>query len=347
MVVDELFNDYIVKDGQVQPLFAQYCDGRITKCSGLSQWGTVSDANSGLGPINILKKYYGNNINIIYNASVEDNIMSFPGFDVELGTSGNFVKMLKIQLNRIGQNYPAIPVIKNDSVYFTVDMVDAVKKFQEVFNLKVTGVVDKSTWYKIKYIYNAVKKISDIYSEGISIEEASLVFSKKLVLGDKGNFIRALNYYLNTIAYFDDDIPYLELSGDEFTDDTLEMVIAFQNKYNISSTGEVNQETWKVLREKYKEIINNLDDQYVTYLDEFFPGRYLSRGMKGKDVLNLQKFLYIICKNKGDIPGVEVSSEFDRLTEDSVKYIQNKYGLLVNGVVGPSTWYRIVELSKE
>ena len=58
MVVDELFNDYIVKDGQVQPLFAQYCDGRITKCSGLSQWGTVSDANSGLGPINILKKYY-------------------------------------------------------------------------------------------------------------------------------------------------------------------------------------------------------------------------------------------------------------------------------------------------
>ena len=134
---------------------------------------------------------------------------------------------------------------------------------------------------------------------------------------------------------------------DEFTDDTLEMVIAFQNKYNISSTGEVNQETWKVLREKYKEIINNLDDQYVTYLDEFFPGRYLSRGMKGRDVLNLQKFLYIICKNKGDIPGVEVSSEFDRLTEESVKYIQNKYGLLVNGVVGPSTWYRIVELSKE
>lgn len=347
IVVDELFNDYIVKDGQVQPLFAQYCDGRITKCSGLSQWGTVSDANSGLGPINILKKYYGNNINIIYNASVEDNIMSFPGFNVELGTSGNFVKMLKVQLNRIGQNYPAIPVIKNDSVYFTVDMVDAVKKFQEVFNLKVNGIVDKSTWYKIKYIYNAVKKISDIYSEGISIDEASLVFSKKLVLGDKGKFIRALNYYLNTIAYFDDDIPFFNLSGDLFTEDTLEMVISFQNKYNISSTGEVNQETWKLLREKYRDIINNLDDQYVTYLDEFFPGRYLSRGMKGKDVLNLQKFLYIICKNRGDIPGVEVSSEFDRLTEDSVKFIQEKYGLLVNGVVGPSTWYKIVELSKE
>ena len=347
LVVDELFNDYIVKDGQIQPLFAQYCDGRISKCNGLSQWGTVSDANSGLGPINILKKYYGNNINIIYNASVEDNILSYPGFDVELGTSGNFIKTLKIQLNRIGQNYPAIPVIKNDSVYFTVDMVDAVKKFQEIFNLKVTGVVDKSTWYKIKYIYNAVKKISDIYSEGISIDEASLVFSKKLKLGDSGRFVRAVNYYLNTIAYFDDDIPYLELSGDDYTEDTQEMVIAFQNKYNLLADGVVDQETWRVLRKIYKEVISNLDDEYVTYLDEFFSGRYLSRGMKGRDVLALQKYLYIICKNEGEIPGVEVSGEFDRLTEDSVKYLQKKYGFEVNGVVGPSIWYKIVELSKK
>ena len=103
----------------------------------------------------------------------------------------------------------------------------------------------------------------------------------------------------------------------------------------------------KLANDSVKKIINNLDDQYVTYLDEFFPGRYLSRGMKGRDVLNLQKFLYIICKNMGDIPGVVVSSEFDRLTEDSIKYIQNKYGFEANGVVGPSTWYKIVELSKE
>ena len=345
-VVDELFNDYIVKNGQVQPYFAMYCDGKKVTCEGLSQWGTVELANQGKGPLEILRNYY-NNISLVYNAEVSDNIRTYPLFPVELGTSGDFVRMINIQLNRIGQNYPAIPVIKNDSVYFTVDMVDAVKKFQEIFNLKVNGIVDKATWYKIKYIYNAVKKISDIYSEGISIDEASLVFSKKLKLGDSGRFVRAVNYYLNTIAYFDDDIPYLELSGDDYTEDTQEMVIVFQNKYNLLADGVVDQETWRVLRKIYKEVISNLDDEYVTYLDEFFSGRYLSRGMKGRDVLALQKYLYIICKNEGEIPGVEVSGEFDRLTEDSVKYLQKKYGFEVNGVVGPSIWYKIVELSKK
>ena len=194
-VVDDLFNDYIVKEGQVQPLFAQYCDGRVTKCEGLSQWGTVSLANQGKSPLDILKYYYGDNINLIFDAPVDSNILTYPGFPVELGTSGDFVRMIKIQLNRIGQNYPAIPVIRDDSVYFTVETENAVRKFQEIFSLPVTGIVDKSTWYKIKYLYNAVKKISDIYSEGISIDEASLVYNQRLVFGDEGFYVRALNYY--------------------------------------------------------------------------------------------------------------------------------------------------------
>ena len=294
-VVDDLFNDYIVKDEQVQPLFAQYCDGRVTTCDGLSQWGTVSLANQGKGPVEILKNYYGNDINIIYNAPVENNILTYPGFIVGPGTAGDFVRMIKIQLNRIGQNYPAIPVIRDDSVYYTVELENAVRKFQEIFNLDVTGSVDKSTWYKIKYLYNAVKKISDIYSEGISLDEASLVYKQKLMIGDEGFYVRALNYYLNVISYFDDDLPFLDLKGEKFTEDTKEVVIAFQNKYRLTSDGEVGQVTWRFLRDVYRQIIRNLDDEYLIYLDEFFPQVYLSRGMSGKDVLNLQKFLYIIC----------------------------------------------------
>ena len=97
-VVDDLFNDYVVKEGQVQPLFAQYCDGRVTKCEGLSQWGTVSLANQGKSPLDILKYYYGDNINLIFDAPVDSNILTYPGFSVELGTSGDFVRMIKIQL---------------------------------------------------------------------------------------------------------------------------------------------------------------------------------------------------------------------------------------------------------
>lgn len=345
-VVDEFFNDYLIKDEQVQPFFAMYCDGRKVTCDGLSQWGTVTLANQGNSPIEIVRHYYGN-VNIIFNAPVEDNIRTYPGFPVELGTSGDFVRMINIQLNRIGQNYPAIPVILNDSPYFTVETEVAVKKFQEIFDLPVTGIVDKATWYKIKYIYNAVKKISDLYSEGISVDEATLLFNRVLQQGDSGQYIKTLHYLLNVISYFDSSIPFLDLRTNVFGEDTKQVVMAFQNKYGLGATGIVNAPTWAALREAYIQTIRNVPSEYYTVLNEFYPGRFLSEGMSGNDITNLQRFLYLICKNTGSIPGVVVNGMFDNLTEQSVKAIQRKYNLEVNGIVSPIVWYRIVELSKE
>lgn len=345
-VVDEFFNDYLVKDEQVQPFFAMYCDGRVTTCDGLSQWGSVSLANQGKGPLDILRNYYGN-VNIVFNAPSEENVRSYPGFPVEIGTAGDFVRMLNMQLNRIGQNYPAIPVILNDSPYFTIETENAVKKFQEIFNLPITGVVDKSTWYRIKYLYNAVKKISDLYSEGISIDEATLLFNKNLQVGDSGQYIKTLNYLINVISYFDSSIPFLDLSEDIFNDDTKQVVVAIQNKYGLDGDGIVDSETWKVIKEVYRQTIRDIPSEYYVVLNEFYPGRFLSNGMSGDDIINLQKFLYIICKNTGSIPGVVVNGIFDNLTEQSVRAIQRKYNLEENGVVGPAVWYRIVEESKE
>ena len=344
-VVDELFNDYLVKDSQVQPFFAMYCDGRVATCNGLSQWGSVSLANQGRSPLEILRNYYGN-VSVVYNAPVEENVRSYPGFVVEVGTAGDMVRTINVELNRIGQNYPAIPVILNDSPYFTIETENAVKKFQEIFNLPVTGKVDKSTWYRIKYIYNAVKKISDLYSEGISIDEATLLFNKNLKLGDSGQYIRTLNYLINVVSYFDSSIPFLDLSGDLFTEDTEDVVKAFQRKYNLDSDGVVDRETWRVLREVYRQTIRNVPSEYYTVLNEFYPGRFLSKGMTGDDIINLQKFLYVICRNSGSIPGVVVNGIFDDLTEQSVKAIQKRYDLEETGVVSPSVWFRIVEMSK-
>lgn len=346
-VVDDIFNNYIVKNNQIQPLFARYCDGKNTTCDGLSQWGTVTLANQGKDPLEILKTYYGNDIKIVYNAPVEDNIRTYPGFPVELGTSGDFVRMIKIQLNRIGDNYPAIPAIIDDSPYFTVEAEEAVSKFQEIFNLPVTGSVDKATWYKIKYIYNAVKKISDLYSEGISLEEASLLYNQQLDLGDTGQYIITLNYLLNVVSYFDSAIPFLDLKGQVFTEDTKQVVTAFQNQYNLPATGVVNAATWKALREAYQQTLRNIPREYFASLNEFYPGKFLSKGMTGDDIINLQRFLYIICDKTHSIPGVVVNGIFDSLTEQSVIAIQKKYNLETTGVVSPAVWYRIVELSKE
>lgn len=347
VIVDEFFNDYIVKEGQVQPFFAQYCDGKNTTCDGLSQWGSVSLANQGKSPLEILRSYYGKNIKLVYDAPVEENIASYPGFPLSFGSAADYVRTIKIQLNRIGQNYPAIPVIIDDSIYFTVEMENAIKKFQEIFSLPVTGMVDKTTWYKIKYLYNAVKRIANLYSEGISISEAELLFEKNLQLGSTGEYISVLNYLLNVIAYFDQDIPFYDLRGDTFTEKTKEMVIAFQNKYQLPPNGIVDVRVWKDLLEAYDQTLKTIPSQYLTYISEFYPGRYLSRGMTGEDVLNLQRFLYKICEASHSIPGVVVSGNYDNLTEQSVRALQRRFGIKATGIVGPATWYNIVELSKD
>ena len=255
--------------------------------------------------------------------------------------------MIKIQLNRIGNNYPAIPVIIDDSSYYDVETEQAVRKFQEIFNLPINGIVDKATWYKIKYFYNAVKKISDLYSEGITLDEATLIFPQQLELGSTGQYIRTLNYLLNVISYFDSDIPFLDLKSETFNENTKQVVIAFQNKYNLPATGVVDATTWKDLVYAYQQTLRLIPKEYFANISEFYPGRVLVRGMTGDDVTRLQRFLYIICEKTHNIPGVVVNGRFDSLTEQSVKTIQKRYSLNDDGAVGAATWYHIVELTKE
>ena len=342
-IVDDIFNNYIVKGDQVQPLFAAYCDGINTTCDGLSQWGSVELARQGLSPTEILKRYYGNDIRIIYNAPVSPNIPSYPGFPFRLGSAGNYVRQLKVQLNRISNNYPAIPKIEDENIFFTTDMEESVKAFQEIFDLPVTGTVDKATWYEVKYLYNAVKKVADLASEGISIEEVELPYGETLQVGDTGPYIRPLNYLLNFLSYFDTNIPKLNLSGEEFTEDTKEMVIAFQTSNNIETDGIVDKNTWNALVTTYNQTKESIPEEYLYYEDKLYPGIFLSRGMTGDDILNLQNFLYIICEKTHQIPGVRVNGTFDELTEESIKAIQKRYNLPENGVVGPATWQKIID----
>lgn len=342
-IVDDIFNNYIVKEEQIQPLFAAYCDGINTKCDGLSQWGSVELAREGLSPLEILKRYYGNDIKIIYNAPVSPNIPSYPGFPFRLGSVGNYVRQLKIQLNRISNNYPTIPKIAEENIFFTTDMEESVRAFQEIFDLPVTGEVDKETWYKVKYLYNAVKKIADLSSEGIGIEEVEFPYGETLQEGESGPYIRPLNYLLNFLSYFDTNIPNLNLSGETFTEDTKEMVIAFQTEYDIAATGIVDKNTWNALVTAYNQTKEIIPEEYLYYEDKLYPGIFLSKGMSGDDILNLQNFLYTICEKTHQIPGVIVTGTFDDLTEESIISIQRRYNLPENGIVGPATWQKIIE----
>lgn len=344
-IVEDVFNDYVVKQNQIQPYFTQYCDGRKTTCNGLSQWGTVSLANQGKTPLDILKYYYGTDTLIKYDAPVGDNVGAYPGYVNKLGSAGNPVQAIQRDLNRIRINYPAIPKIETALGAYNKETEDAVKKFQEIFNLPITGEVDKATWYRIKYIYTSVKKLSDLYSEGLSPQEATFLYLDEVKYGDTGIEVEYIHYFLDAIAFLDSDIPQLKTNS-VFNDNTKTMVMAFQEKYGLPVTGVVNYATWALLREVYSKLLKSYPSEYATFVNELYPDNFLSLGSSGNDVKRFQQFLLKICRYDKSIPGVRVNGIFDDLTEKSVKKLQQDYGFDINGIVGPLLWRKVVELSK-
>lgn len=344
-IVEEIFNNYVVKAGQIQPYFTRYCDGRKTTCNGLSQWGSVSLANQGKSPLDILKYYYGGDISIYYDAPVGDNTFGYPGYEVGFGSAGNPVLAIQRDLKRIRKNYPAIPEIMDTYGIYNEETVQAVRKFQEIFNLPVTGIVDKATWYKIKYIYTSVKKLADLYSEGLSEREATFLYEDELNYGDTGIEVEHIHYFLDAIAFLDNDIPRIPTNS-IYNDNSITMVKAFQTKYGLPVTGVFTYKDWKVMKEVYRSLLESLNPEYQNYIDELYPDYFLTRGSTGTDVVRFQRFLLLICKYDKSIPGVRVNGIFDELTEKSVLKLQKDYGFEVNGIVGPLLWRKVVELSK-
>ncbi len=344
-IVQEIFNNYVVKGDSIQPYFTSYCDGRNTTCNGLSQWGTVALSNQGKTPLQILKKYYGNDISIKYDAEVGDGILGYPGYDVGLGSFGNPVLLIERDLKRIRYNYPAIPEITDTLGIYTKEVEDAVKKFQEIFSLTVTGVVNKATWYKIKYIYNSVKKLGELYSEGLTEDEITLLYSDKLSLGSTGIDVEYIHYFLDALAFMDPDVPRLQTNS-IYSENTVTMVKAFQKKYKLPVTGEFTYNDFKTLIDIYNKILKYVPEQFKDFISELYPDYFLTKGMTGDDIKRFQKFLLKICRYDKSIPGVRVNGIFDDLTERSVKKIQKDYDFEINGIVGPLLWKKVVELSK-
>ena len=340
-IVEDIFNNYIVKGNGIEPYFTTYCDGRNTTCNGLSQWGSVSLANSGKNYLDILRYYYGNDISIRYNAEVGDTI-GYPGYVVGLGSAGNPVLAIQRDLRRIRKNYPAIPNITSTLGIYDEETKNAVKKFQEIFSLPVTGTVDKATWYKIKYIYTSVKKLSDLYSEGLSKDEATFLYEDELNYGDTGIEVEHIHYFLDAIAFLDPDIPRLKTNS-IYNDNSITMVKAFQKKYGLPVTGVFTYKDWNKLKEIYDKILKNLNTEYVS---DLYPDNFLSIGSSGEDVVKFQRYLLSICRYDHSIPGVRVNGVFDDLTNKSVLKLQRDFGLEENGIVGPILWKRVVELSK-
>lgn len=160
VIVDTIFANYLSRPGVRQPIFTSYCDGQRTTCSGLSQWGSKYLGDQGYTPIEIIRYYYGSDMYINSAVSVSGVPSSWPGYNLNIGASGDNVRTIQRQLNRIAQNYPAIPVVTVDGIYGS-RTADAVRTFQRIFNLPQSGIVDFPTWYSISNIYVAVSRIAE------------------------------------------------------------------------------------------------------------------------------------------------------------------------------------------
>ena len=159
-IVDSIFSNFLSRPGVRQPIFTSYCDGNRVTCEGLSQWGSKYLGDQGYTPIEIIHYYYGNDMYINSTQYISGVPSSWPSYDLSIGSSGQKVLQMQQQLNRIAQNYPAIPTIAEDGVYGS-GTAEAVRTFQQIFGLPATGIVDFPTWYRISAIYVAVSRISE------------------------------------------------------------------------------------------------------------------------------------------------------------------------------------------
>lgn len=345
-IVDELFNDYVTKQGSIEPYFTQFCNGTTSTCDGLSQWGTVDLAKKGYAPYDMLTYYYGDDINIVKNAPVENIKQSYTGIPLRLGMTGNNVKLIQVQLKRIRKNFPSVTNISKADGIFGPETEKAVKSFQETFNLTPDGIVGKSTWYKIKDIYNAVKKLSELSSEGVKLQEVTPVYETEVKLGSTGNTVKVIQYYLSVIAYFNDAIPLVDIDG-VYGKSTEDAVKAFQKEYGIPPTGVVGEKTWNTLQKIYKDIVASLPVGYEGERAEYYPGYFLLPGTRDDNVKDLQTYLAFISDMTGKIPKPQITGYYGDQTKNSVLAFQKEYGLPQNGIVGPLTWSKIALIYNE
>lgn len=268
-IVDEIFNEYVRRQGQNVPYFTSFCNGTTVTCSGLSQWGTVTLAQQGLTPLQILRSYYPNDVEIAQAAAITDAVSSYPGTPLRVGSTGLDVQTIQTYLNRIRKNYPAIPAITDEEGVFGSSTQAAVRTFQNIFNLGTDGIVGKATWYKISQVYIAVTRLAELDSEGTSLGIGTVPPSTVLRQGSSGNDVLTLQYILNVISEFYPNIPSVTQDG-VFGSSTRQAVIAFQQMMQLSPDGIVGAATWQALYDTYLGILGNVpsinpDTGYVEY----------------------------------------------------------------------------------
>ncbi len=341
-IVDDIFNTYVRRTGTVEPYYTAYCDGKAVSCQGMKQWGTVDRANEGMNALQILRYYYGNNIEIVRTNNIQDIPQSYPGTPLRRGDTGPNVRIIQRQLTRIAKDYPAFGKPGTDGV-FGAATESAVRAFQKQFNLTQDGVVGRSTWYKISYIYVSVKNLAELTSEGEQPTgennvNGSTYPGTPLQVGSTGTAVEQVQFWLGQLAEFNTDLPAVAVDG-IYGSSTANAVRAFQTKFGLTVDGVVGPATWAAIVEQYNSLENDIQD-----VPSGYPGTPVRQGDQGDSVRLIQFYLRMAASNFSAIPTVAVDGIFGASTANAVRAFQREFGLAVDGVVGEVTWQKLYEV---
>ena len=290
-IVDDVFRDYIRYPGHVEPLAAKFCNGTTSTCDGLSQWGSQALAEQGYNSVDILRHYYGDDIQIVTGAPVKGVQSSYPGTPLRLGDQGQAVIQIQTMLNRISRDYPAIPKIPVVDGIFGANTQAAVRRFLEIFSLVPDGVVGSATWYKMVYLYVGILDLAELISEGQTFTGFSFVLPETLSVGDTSPRVRLLQYMLAVVATFYNTIPMVALDS-IYGPATSAAVQAVQQMAGLPPSDTVDSATWEALYRMYAGIVDTMDEYTNVVPEPFrpeiddalpanvtqFPGRSLSLG---------------------------------------------------------------------
>ena len=337
--VDEIFNKYIVRPNRIEPLFASYCNGTSSTCAGLSQWGTVALAEGGQTSEEILGFYYGD-INVTQTDDIRTPEESYPGAPLSAGDSGENVRIIQEQLNRIAINFPQLPLIEVNGIY-NEQTEKTVREFQRLFLLPINGVTDRATWYRVSQIYTSVKRLSEITSEGQrAAYNQQLYPGEPIRLYSRGSEVQEIQFYLQRISRFNPVVQSPELDG-IFGRSTQNAVISFQNAYRLTPNGIVDENVWNRLVEVYNGTLDNVDEpQNGTELIPY-PGTPVTYGARGEYVKYIQQKLNVINNVFLTVPELNEDGIYGAKTAEAVNTFANLFGLTANGAVDGAVWNKI------
>ena len=253
-LVDELFNSYLRRPGFVEPLAAKFCNGTTVTCEGLSQWGSQGLAQQGYNSTQILRSYYGD-VEIVSNAPVRDYVSSYPGTPLRRGSVGPNVVIVQTELNRISQNYPAIPKVAAVDGIFGARTENALMAFQRIFDLNPDGVVGPATWYALVRLYTAVTSLSELRSQGQKFYTIAWNQGQPISPGDRGIRVEHLQYMIRVLSAYISQIPSVTVDG-VYGSATRSAVLAAQGFFRLPQTGTVDLVTWDEIYDQFAGIEN-------------------------------------------------------------------------------------------